>query len=60
MTDLGMTSDRRGYTETGRCVEIGTTVEYCGHVVGGMIRVRFADGTEDVMHPHCFEQLRAA
>lgn len=53
-----MVSDREGLTEKGLHVPIGTTVEYCGHVVGGMVRVRFADGTKDVMHPHCFPGLR--
>lgn len=55
---MKMTSDKEGVTETGRRVEAGTTVEYLGHVVGGMVRVRLPDGTEDVMHPHCFKVLR--
>lgn len=53
-----MTTDRLGVTDGGRRVELGTTVGYRGHVVGGMVRVRFADGTEDIMHPHCFKSLR--
>jgi hypothetical protein len=36
----------------------GTTVEYRGHVPGGMVRVRLPDGSEEVMHPHCFPELR--
>jgi hypothetical protein len=57
--DLSLTSDRDGRTERGALIKSGTTVEYCGHVVGGMVRVRFDDGTEDIMHPHCFSQLRS-
>lgn len=44
-------------TDTGR-VEVGTEVEYRGHVMGGMVRVRFDDGSTAIMHPHCFEELR--
>ncbi len=54
---MKMTTDRLGVTEKGRKVPVGTTVEYLGHVPGGMVAVRFEDGTEDVMHPMCFKQL---
>lgn len=47
-----------GETDTGRKVEVGTEVEYRGHVRGGMVRVRFDDGSTAIMHPHCFEELR--
>lgn len=56
--EMKMTSDKDGVTETGRRVEVGTEVEYLCHVVGGMVRVRLPDGTEDVMHPRCFKVLR--
>jgi hypothetical protein len=56
--DLTMVSDREGTTEQGIRVPAGTTVEYRAHVSSGMVRVRFEDGHEDVMHPACFEQLR--
>lgn len=57
---LEMTSDRDGKTESGRLVSAGTEVEYCGHVIGGMVAVRLPDGSDHVMHPHCFPQLRPA
>ncbi len=56
---LPMTSDRLGETESGKRVKIGTTVEYLGHVVGGMVRVRLPDESVEVMHPHCFKRLRS-
>lgn len=55
---MRMTSDKEGVTETGQRVEAGTTVEYLGHVVGGMVMVRLPDGTEHVMSPRCFKVLR--
>lgn len=56
--DLSLTSDRDGETDRGRLVKAGTIVEYRGHVSGGMVRVRFADGLEEVMHPEVFPRLR--
>lgn len=53
-----MTSDRDGETESGKKVPAGTKVEYCGHVIGGMVRVKLPDGSKEVMHPHCFPDLR--
>lgn len=55
---LTMTSDREGQTESGKRVPIGTTVEYLGHLPGAAIKVRLPDGSKDVMHPHCFPELR--
>lgn len=55
---LKMTSDREGITESGRKIQIGTTVTYICHVVGGMVRVCLEDGTEEIMHPNCFKELR--
>ena len=56
--NLRMTSDRAGETEGKRFVPIGTEVTYVAHVGGGMVRVQFADGALDVMHPNCFPTLR--
>lgn len=47
-----------GETEGGKSVPVGTEVEYLGHVPGGMVRVRRDDGSEEIMHPHCFAELR--
>lgn len=58
MADLRMTSDRNGETTDGLMIKSGSVVEYLGHVIGGMIRVRLEDESEAIMHPHCFEQLR--
>lgn len=56
--DLTMKSDRLGKTESGVEVPIGTVVEYMGHVSGGAVRVRLPSGSEEVMSPLCFAQLR--
>jgi hypothetical protein len=53
-----ITSDRPCQLESGAIVEAGTTVKYCGHVPGGMVRVRLSDGSEAIMHPNCFAVLR--
>ena len=58
MVDLKMVSDRMGVTVCGKQVPVGTAVEYCGHVPGGMVQVRLEDGKMVVMHPHCFKELR--
>jgi hypothetical protein len=55
---LTMTCDRPGIGENGTSVNEGMQVEYLGHVPGGMVRVRFADGTVDIVHPNCFHCLR--
>lgn len=62
---MDMTCDRPGIAEieaggkiAERNVDVGVVVTYVAHVVGGMVRVRFADGAEGVMHPHCFAGLR--
>lgn len=56
--DLEMTTDRAGVTETGKEVPVGTSVIYVAHVPGGMVKVRLADGSVEVLHPHCFPTLR--
>lgn len=55
--DLSMKVVRAGVTDTGTPVPIGTVVEYCGHIPGGMVRVRFDDGKKAIMHPACFKEL---
>lgn len=37
-------------------IDIGTVVAYLGHVVGGMVRVRY-DGQEVVIHPGATKEL---
>lgn len=56
--DLSMRVTRAGETDKGVVVLVGTVVEYLGHVGGGAVRVRFEDGTEAIMHPACFDELR--
>lgn len=61
--NLSMTTDRPGIAEMmdgmhERTVEPGTTVEYVCHK-GWSVLVRFDDGTEGLMNPNCFSQLRA-
>lgn len=55
---MNMTSDYKGETETGKTIPAGTTVTYIGHVIGGMVKVRLQDGSEEIMHPNCFPTLR--
>lgn len=55
---MKMTSDKPGDTESGKHVPAGTTVEYLGHLPGYAIKVRLPDGSEEIMHPHCFAELR--
>lgn len=62
MIDLSLIADRRGLAEmkdgTERTVEVGDTVTYVCHEASRTVRVRFDDGAEGSMHPHCFERLR--
>ncbi len=55
---MKMTTDHAGETDGGKTIPVNTTVEYLGHVPGGMVLVRFQDGTTGVMHPACFAELR--
>jgi hypothetical protein len=55
---LQMTSDHDSTTESGKPVPAGTTVEYLGHLPGAAVKVRMPDGSEEVMHPNCFPELR--
>lgn len=55
---MEMTSDHKGVTESGKEVPVGTTVKYLGHLPGCAVSVKLPDGSEEVMHPHCFPDLR--
>lgn len=56
---LNMMADRDGLNQAGEKVLVaGDTVEYCAHVVGGMVQVKLADGRIEIVHPCCFPQLR--
>lgn len=55
MTTMKVT--RAGALDTGVTVPVGTEVEYCGHVPGGMVRVTLPDGASGIMHPGCFAEL---
>jgi hypothetical protein len=55
---LSMTCDRPCMTERGLLVQPGTKVTYLGHLGGQAIEVRMEDGSEEVVHPHCFPELR--
>ena len=55
---LDLTSDHNGKTESGKIIPTGTTVEYCGHVPGGAIKVKLSDGSEEIMSANCFSELR--
>jgi hypothetical protein len=39
-------------------VHPGTKVTYLGHLPGQAVKVRMEDGSEEVVHPHCFPELR--
>lgn len=58
MINLNMTSDRDAQSESGRVIKAGTTVEYVCHVVRA-VRVRLSDGSEEIVNPNVFPQLRA-
>ena len=56
--DLTMTSDRPCVSERGMMVHAGTKVTYVGHMGGQAVKCRMEDGTEEILHPHCFPELR--
>jgi hypothetical protein len=58
MINLDMTSDRDAQSEGGRLIKAGTTVEYVCHVVRA-VRVRLVDGSEEIVDPNVFPQLRS-
>lgn len=51
-------ADNKCECENGAVINPGDEVEYVGHVVGGMVRVKFPDGKTDVAHPNAFECFR--
>lgn len=55
---LEMTSDRHGQTEAGKEIPVGTIAKCCGHLPGCAVRIRLQDGTEHIVHPGIFPQLR--
>lgn len=55
---LSMTSDRPCISDRGMMVNVGTKVTYLGHLPGQAVKVRMEDGSEEVVHPHCFPELR--
>ena len=56
--DLTMTSDRPCISERGVMVHAGVKVTYLGHIAARAVKVRMEDGSEEVVHPHCFPELR--
>lgn len=56
--DLCMVSDRPCISDRGMMVNVGTKVTYLGHLPGHAVKVRMEDGSEEVVHPHCFPELR--
>lgn len=56
--DLSMTSDRPCVSERGVMVHVGTKVTYVAHVGGQAVKCRMEDGSEEILHPHCFPELR--
>jgi hypothetical protein len=55
---LVMLADKEGKTERGFKICQGDNVRYLGHVPGGMVKIRFDDGVEDICHPALFPRLR--
>ena len=55
---LSMTCDRLCRADSGTMVHPGTKVTYLGHLPGQAVKVRMEDGSEEVVHPHCFPELR--
>jgi len=56
--DLSMTSDRPCISERGLMVHAGVKVTYLGHLAAQAVRVRMEDGSEEILHPRCFPELR--
>lgn len=48
----------KGETEKGLSLAVGDVVEYCAHLGGQAVRIKFPNGDEDVAHPLCFKELR--
>jgi hypothetical protein len=56
MLNLRVTIDGPCKDEQGRVVT--GQVEYCGHVFGGMVKVRLPSGEKVVVHPQSIKELR--
>lgn len=52
-----LTIDHPCQNDKGVTIPVGTSVEYLGHVVGGMVKVRW-NGEESIIHPHATRELR--
>lgn len=55
---LSLTVEYKGETEKGLPLAIGDTVEYLGHIPGGMVNIKMSNGEKDIAHPLCFKELR--
>jgi len=55
---MKLTVSRNGITEKGRELPVGYAVFYIGHIIGGMVKIKFGDGSIDVAHPACFRELK--
>jgi hypothetical protein len=57
-TGSPMTSDRPCISVRGLMVHAGVKVTYLCHIAGLAVKVRMEDGSEEILHPHCFPELR--
>lgn len=48
----------KGLTMDGKEINPGDVVYYRAHLPRGNVKIAFKDGTEDIAHPGCFEELR--
>ena len=55
---LTLTVVAPGLTENGAELTPGMIVEYLGHIPGGNVSIKRADGEKDIAHPWCFRELR--
>ena len=55
---LTLTVEHKGETELGTILNVGTVVEYLGHIPGGMVKIKLPHGETDIAHPACFKELR--
>lgn len=56
--NLTMTSDRPCISERGTMVHAGTKVTYAGHIARGAVKCTMEDGSEEILNPNCFPELR--
>lgn len=55
-TAIALTIAHRCLTDSGGEIPVGTIVEYLGHVLGGMVRVRW-EGRNVIIHPGATKEL---